>query len=275
MTYLFSQRIDILESNAQKDNCGDSFNVYLESVDVAGNVLVEQWLVYVDKSPPQINLSSPNCLLDHDIVSVLLNTCRVFVSSSDESQLIKEISIRYGEIEQRSDGSPLELNLNGLETGLIHTIVIDSTDHANKVSSRSFSILIQPNLTTQMASNSCISENLSCEGSEFFGYDYLVIGSIDIDLEIQGEQDYSTLSTINGEMCFETRDLPCVYFDSLPIRFNATKEGFWYFNYSATDQLGRTYSTNEVFLVDNDELSVKSTTITPNSAELGQSSMFR
>ena len=183
---------------------------------------------------------------------------------------LRESRSGYGEIEQRSDGSPLELNLNGLEkAGLIHTIVIDSTDHANKVSSRSFSILIQPNLTTQMASSSCISANLSCGASEFFGYDYLVRGSIDIDLEIQGEQDYSTLSTINGEMCFEARDLPCVYFDSLPIQFNATKEGFWYFNYSATDQLGRTYSTNEVFLVDNDELSVKSTTITPNSAELG------
>ena len=78
MTYLFSQRIDILESNAQKDNCGDSFNVYLESVDVAGNILVEQWLVYVDKSPPRDPVFISNCLLDHDVVSVLLNTCRVF-----------------------------------------------------------------------------------------------------------------------------------------------------------------------------------------------------
>ena len=227
MTYLFSQRIDILESNAQKDNCGDSFNVYLESVDVAGNILVEQWLVYVDKSPPQIQFSSPNCLLDHDVVSVLLNTCRVFVSSTDESQLIKGISIRYGEIEQRSDGSPLELNLNGLEAGLIHTIVIDSTDHANKVSSRSFSILIQPNLTTQMASSSCISANLSCGASEFFGYDYLVRGSIDIDLEIQGEQDYSTLSTINGEMCFEARET-CHVSISTPYPHNSMqqKKGF-------------------------------------------------
>ena len=257
----FNQSFTIIGENLIIQNCGGFFTITVESQDVAGNMATIQQVVEIDRLDPEIVIES-SCPIGNKSKTFYYqhahwNSQHPMTQANLSKLLLNTMVWKFQTL------LLLELDLSTLSEGETNEIIISSIDSANRESRRTLRVYIQPDLNISISETTCTQEHFDCETSPHFIYDYLITGNVSLNIEIPANENYSELVETTGRICHESSNVGCLYNGSYPFVFQPEHEGYWYWTFSGTDDLGRVDESTKQLLVDLGGLQVGEPTIYP------------
>ena len=235
-------------SPSQLESCGQEAILYVSTSDEAGNQdqVVKQ--ILFDRYSPSAELDF-GCSTNTEGVISLTMACSPTVSSNDDTSMNQTISLYVNDNHVHTSTETFSIDLSSMESYIQYQWRIVAVDEANRITTVFYTVELRPEMTASLSLESCSSQNIRCQPSEVFSYDYMVTGSVPLSFEVSSEVQKIDLIGISGEVCAEAPYYTCVELVSLSTQFTPANSGYWTMTYYSEDSLGRTYAASKRILV--------------------------
>ena len=255
------------------NSCGNYFQFDVVVIDLASNSEIFNQIYKIDYETPEIIISS-SCPIDVSIQNLLVYDCVLGFYATDDSTDLPKIDVFvHDNLTQTGYGS-INIDLSMFEESISYEIKAVVRDSVNKIDITQFTFYINENISGMISASLCLSENLSCNKDQYYGYDYLFSGSVTLDLEIIDDYYDVNLENKSAGLCPISQTVPCINLSELPITLDTLQEGYWELEYQLLDEYGRFTSGNYTILVDNGNSTLAGTIVYPESALLSDDSVL-
>ena len=252
--YDFKNFIEILPSPGDRESCGSYASLVSIATDAAGNQMQYSIELIFDSEAPELILSS-TCPISGNGISTVLRSCQIVMIANDDSNSVVKMTLYVNDQLIGVYNNSHAFDLENLPSNEIQRVSLILSDEVGRSLMSSFDLRIQGELFTNISRDSCAQTQLRCEPSLQLMYDYLLTGNADIDLELSAiEQGSVELVSFNATLCHQDYDLPCISYSQLPLSISTSGAGgYWAFDYTVVDNLGRTHSASATLLIEETE----------------------
>ena len=239
--------------------CTKTIQMDVTATDKAGNSVFVQQTIDIDFDEPEIHLTS-SCYLDSSQSRiVVIPSCTVQFTITDDSRLNKALLIQADDNVSYAAIDTTILTFNDIFNGKTEMrLFVTGTDIVNNSVTENFLFIDQRAIGVEINSQTCNRDEVRCRANETLGYDVLIMGETEINISISSGFEAIPFVETQGTVCKLNSDSECFNINQFPYNTSTLDDGYWIFQFSATDALGRTYSTNQVLLIDIEQISILS-----------------
>ena len=239
--------------------CTKTIQVDVIATDKAGNSVSVQQTIDIDFDEPEIHLTS-SCYLDPSQARiVVIPSCTIQFTITDDSRLNKALLIQADDNVSYAAIDTTILTFNEIFNGKTEMrLFVTGTDIVNNSVTENFLFIDQRAIGVEINSQTCNRDEVRCRANETLGYDVLIMGETEINISISSGFEAIPFVETQGTVCKLNSDSECFNINQFPYNTSTLDDGYWVFQFSATDALGRTYSTNQVLLIDIEQISILS-----------------